>query len=87
MFYSGTRFALSLPRSVVKTRQQLAKALNDAFVGEILSVGQGEGLTVVFADSKAHLTELGPTKLSGSSRTQAARWRLLAKTAVRIYVA
>lgn len=86
MFYAGVRWALSLPPSAVKSRQELAKALNDAFVGEILSVGQGEGLTVVFVDSNGTTAEVGPTKRSSSSRTPSARWRTLAKTAARIYV-
>lgn len=86
MFYAGVRWALSLPQSAVKSRQQLAKALNDAFVGEILSVGQGEGLSVTFIDSTGGTAEVGPTKWSSSSRSASARWRTLAKTAVRIYV-
>jgi hypothetical protein len=85
VFYAGVRWALSLPPSAVKSRQELAKALNDAFVGEILSVGQGEGLTVVFVDSSGVTAEIGPTKRS-SSRAPSARWRTLAKTAARIYV-
>lgn len=87
VFYAGVRWALSLPQSAIKSRQQLAKALNDAFVGEILSLGQGEGLTAVFIDGSGNTAELGPTKWSSSSsRSVSARWRTLAKTAVRIYV-
>jgi hypothetical protein len=86
VFYAGVRWALNLPQSAVKSRQQLAKALNDAFVGEILSVGQGEGLSVVFIDGDGATAEAGPTKWSSSSRSTSARWRALAKTAVRIYV-
>lgn len=85
MFYAGVRWALSLPPSAVKSRQQLAKALNDALVGDILSVGQGENLTVVFVDSSGNTAELGPTKRS-SSRAPSTRWRTLATTAARIYV-
>lgn len=87
MFYAGVRWALSLPQSAVRSRQQLAKALNDAFVGEILSVGQGDSLSVIFIDSSGNAAELGPTKWSSSSsRSAPARWQTLAKTAVRIYV-
>jgi hypothetical protein len=86
VFYAGVRWALSLPHSAIKSRQQLAKALNDAFVGEILSLGQGEGMCVVFIDSNGNTAELGPTKWSSSSRSVSARWRTLAKAAVRIYV-
>lgn len=86
VFYAGVRWALSLPQSAVRSRQQLAKALNDAFVGEILSVGQGDSLSVIFIDSSGNAAELGPTKWSSSSRSALARWQTLAKTAVRIYV-
>lgn len=87
VFYAGVRWALSLPQSAVRSRQQLAKALNDAFVGEILSVGQGDSLSVIFIDSSGNAAELGPTKWSSSSsRSAPARWQTLAKTAVRIYV-
>jgi len=85
VFYAGVRWALSLPHSAVKSRQQLAKALNDAFVGEILSVGQGEALSVVFIDGNGNAAEMGPTRCSGR-RSTSSRWRTLAKTAVRIYV-
>lgn len=80
------RWALSLPRSAVQSRQQLAKALNDAFVGDILSVGQGEGLTAVFIDGSGNAAEVGPTKWTAGGKSSSARWRTLAKSAARIYV-
>jgi hypothetical protein len=86
VFFAGVRWALSVPRSAVKSRQQLAKALNDAFVGEILSVGQGEGLTVVFVDAYGNTAAAEPTKWSSGSRSNSARWRTLVKSAARIYV-
>lgn len=85
VFYAGVRWGLSLQPAAVKTRQLLAKALNDAFVGEILSVGQGECLTAVFLDVSGATEELGPTKWS-DSKDDASRWKSLAKSAARIYV-
>jgi hypothetical protein len=85
VFYAGVRWGLSLPRSAVLSRQQLAKALHDAYVGHIVSVGQGLGLHVVFVDGRGSSQELGPSR-GGHSRADATRWRSLAKTAVRVYV-
>jgi hypothetical protein len=80
------RWGLSLPRAAVRSRAALAKALHDAYVGDILSVGQGQGLRVVFVDASGGSAEFGGTLWGGSSRANAARWRGLAKGAVRIYV-
>jgi len=85
VFYAGIRWGISLQNDAVKSRPLLAKALNDAFVNEILSVGQGECLTVVFVDVNGSVAELGPTKWR-HSKACAARWRELAKTAARLYV-
>lgn len=87
VFYAGARWALRLPRSAVKSRQQLAKALNDAFAGDITSVGQGESLTVVFVNTDGSLVEMGPTRWADRRRSseQSAGWQMAAKTAVRIY--
>eukprot|EP00882_Tetradesmus_deserticola_P007543 GHRQ01007944.1.p1 GENE.GHRQ01007944.1~~GHRQ01007944.1.p1 ORF type:complete len:283 (+),score=117.56 GHRQ01007944.1:886-1734(+) len=86
VFYAGLRWGLSLQPSAIKSRQLLAKALNDAYVGEIRSVGQGECLTAVFVDANGATAELGPVKWRGSSKANSSRWRALAKTAARIYV-
>lgn len=85
VFYAGVRWSLSLQPAAVKTRQLLAKALNDAFVGDILSVGQGECLSAVFLDVSGTTAEVGPTKW-GSSKVNASQWETLARTATRIYV-
>lgn len=85
VFYAGVRWGLSLQPSAVKSRQALAKALNDALVGEILSVGQGECLSAVFLDASGATQELGPSKW-GDSKADAGRWKTLAKSAARIYV-
>eukprot|EP00882_Tetradesmus_deserticola_P032687 GHRQ01037225.1.p1 GENE.GHRQ01037225.1~~GHRQ01037225.1.p1 ORF type:complete len:290 (+),score=99.35 GHRQ01037225.1:688-1557(+) len=86
VFYAGLRWGLSLQPSAIKSRQLLAKALNDAYVGEIRSVGQGECLTAVFVDANGATAELGPVKWRGSSKANSSRWRALAKTVARIYV-
>lgn len=86
VFYAGVRWGLSLQPSAVKSRQMLAKALNDAYVGEIRSVGQGECLTAVFLDANGSTAELGPVKWRGSTKANTSRWKMLAKTAARIYV-
>lgn len=86
VFYAGMRWGLSLQPSAVKSRQLLANALNDAYVGEIRSVGQGECLTAVFLDVNGGTTELGPVKWRGGTKANTARWKTLAKTATRIYV-
>jgi hypothetical protein len=86
VFYAGVRWGLSLQPSAVKSRQLLAKSLNDAYVGEIRSVGQGECLTAVFLDMNGSTAELGPVKWCGSTKANSSRWKTLAKTAARIYV-
>ncbi|WIA32215.1 hypothetical protein OEZ86_003064 [Tetradesmus obliquus] len=86
VFYAGVRWGLSLQPAAVKSRQLLAKALNDAYVGEIRSVGQGECLTAVFLDANGSTAELGPVKWRGSTKANSSRWKTLAKTAARIYV-
>eukprot|EP00775_Hariotina_reticulata_P013029 gene13029-13158_t len=85
VFYAGVRWGLSLQPAAVKSRQVLAKSLNDAFVGEILSVGQGECLSVVFLDVNGSVAQLGPTKWR-NSKADTAQWTALAKTAARLYV-
>jgi hypothetical protein len=85
VFYAGVRWGLSLQPNAVRSRQLLAKALNDAFVGEIMSVGQGECLSVVFLDVNGSVAELGPTKWR-NSKANTAQWKALAKTAARLYV-
>jgi hypothetical protein len=85
VFYAGVRWGLSLPRSAVRSRRELARALHEAYVGDIVSVGQGLGLHVVFVDARGSSQELGPSR-GGNSRADATRWRSLADSAVRVYV-
>lgn len=85
VFYAGVRWGLSLPPSAVKTRQLLAQALNVAFVGDILSVGQGRFLSAVFLDVSGSTEELGPVEWRDAKK-DSEQWTRIAKSASRIYV-
>lgn len=47
-FHAGVRWGIPLTPDALKTRSDLATALNDAFAGEILSCGRGDMLSIVF---------------------------------------
>lgn len=85
MFLTGARWGLSLPRTAVRSRSALAHALNEAFVGSILSLGNGQMLAAVFVDARGTAAELGPVPVARRQDT-AVLWRELAAAAVRIYV-
>jgi hypothetical protein len=85
VFYAGVRWGISLPRSVVGNTKELARALNEAFAGEILSVGRGENLKTVFVDSKGIASEM-PFLHGHLHKEAATSWEKLAEDAARVYV-
>jgi hypothetical protein len=88
VFYAGVPWGTALPRSQLSSRLRLARALNEAFVGDILSVGRGAALVVVFVDGSGRSVEVGPP-LDGGSKAregEGEQWRSLSAKAVRLYV-
>lgn len=85
VFHAGLRWGISLPAHAVRTRLDLARALNDAFAGEMISAGRGDLLSIIFVDSEARMTELGPTRWT-KSKESPAQWKALVDTAIRMYV-
>ena len=84
IFYAGVRWGISVPRGVVGNTRELARTLNEAFAGEIVSVGRGENLTTVFVDSSGGVSEM--PFVHGHLHKEAAAWKKLADGAVRVYV-
>lgn len=83
-FHSGVRWGVMLSTGSLKTRSDLATALNDAFAGEILSCGRGELLSVIFLDAEGMAVEFPP--LRGGLRESASKWKSAVEKAVKIYV-
>ncbi|GBF95176.1 hypothetical protein Rsub_07889 [Raphidocelis subcapitata] len=93
LFLAGMRWAVSLPCSSLRSRLELARAVNEAFAGEILSVGRGDGLCVVFVSGDGEADEMpalrgGGGGVGGGGRRSesASKWRRLSKQAARVYV-
>lgn len=89
LFLAGMRWGVSLPCSALRSRQELARSINDAFVGEILSVGRGDDLNVVFVTTDGDAEEV-PALQGGVGRRRASasssKWRRLVGKAARVYV-
>ena len=83
-FHAGVRWGITLAPDALKTRADLATALNDAFAGEILSCGRGEILNIVFLDGEGATTEF-PSLRSGA-RDSGSKWKVAVDKAVKIYV-
>ncbi|KAL6757659.1 hypothetical protein V8C86DRAFT_2616122 [Haematococcus lacustris] len=93
IFYAGVRWGISLPTDGLKTRSDLATALNVAFAGEILSCGRGDMLSVTFVDRQGQVSELPPRRLprvvlprEGSSVDSDSNWAQLVEQAAKVYV-
>lgn len=84
-FHAGVRWGITLTPESLKTRNDLATALNDAFAGEILSCGRGDCLNIVFLDSEGRATEFPSLRNSGV-RESATKWKAMVEKAVKIYV-
>lgn len=91
LFLAGMRWGVSLPCSVLRSRHELARAVNDAFVGEIVSVGRGDGLSVVFVTTDGEAEEMPAPRATGGGGGRrggesASKWRRLVGKAARVYV-
>jgi hypothetical protein len=95
LFLAGTRWGVSLPCSALRSRHELARSINDAFVGDVLSVGRGDGLSVVFVTTEGEAEEMpaprgaagaGAGAGAGRGGESASKWRRLAGKAARVYV-
>lgn len=97
LFLAGMRWGVSLPCSALRSRHELARSVNDAFVGETLSVGRGDDLDIVFVSAEGDAEEM-PAPRGGSGGgggggaggrrggESAAKWRRLVGKAARVYV-
>jgi len=88
LFLAGMRWGVALPSGALRSRGELARSINDAFVGEVLSVGRGDDLSVVFVTEDGEAEEMPALRGAGGRRAgeSASRWRRLAKQAARVYV-
>lgn len=84
-FHAGVRWGITLPAEALKTRGDLATALNDAFAGEILSCGRGDTLSIAFLDAEGTSTEF-PSLRSSGVKESASKWKGQVDKAVKIYV-
>ena len=84
-FHAGVRWGITLPPDALKTRADLATALNDAFAGEILSCGRGETLNIVFLDGGGGVFEFPSLRTSGA-RDSSTKWKVAVEQAVKVYV-
>jgi hypothetical protein len=87
------RWGVALPCGALRSRHELARAVNDAFVGDILSVGRGDDLSVVFVTADGEAEEMpaprgaaGGARRGGGGGESASKWRRLSKQAARVYV-
>ncbi len=85
VFHAGVRWGITLAPDALKTRADLATALNDAFAGEILSCGRGEILNIVFLDGEGKVTEF-PSLRSSGSRDSSTKWKASVERACKIFV-
>jgi len=63
VFHAGVRWGIVVPRKGLKSRQQLARALNEGMAGQIASTGRGEGLAITFVDKEVGAPPLAPGHL------------------------
>jgi len=85
-FHAGVRWGIQLPPDALKTRSDLATALNDAFAGEILSCGRGDMLSITFLDREGGAVEFPPLRSSLGARESATKWKASVDKAAKIYV-
>jgi hypothetical protein len=97
---AGLRWAVPLHSAALRSRLDLARAINEALAGEIVSVGRGEDLAVVFVTSDGEALEMPPPRHAGSGARRgsggggdkaaadkaAQQWRKAAARAARVYV-
>ncbi|KAI8463140.1 MAG: hypothetical protein J3K34DRAFT_527222 [Monoraphidium minutum] len=93
LFLAGMRWGVSLPCSALRSRPELARSVNDAFVGEIISVGRGDDLSVVFVTVDGEAEEMPALRGGGGGGgggarggESASKWRRLVGKAARVYV-
>jgi hypothetical protein len=95
LFITGMRWAVPLPSGAVRSRLDLARAINEALVGEVASVGRGEDLSVVFVTSDGEALEMPAPRYAGGAGRRggagagdkaAQQWRKAAQRATRVYV-
>jgi hypothetical protein len=79
------RWGITLSPDALKTRADLATALNDAFAGEILSCGRGETLSIVFLDGEGKVLEF-PSLRSSGARDSSSKWKVAVEQAIKVYV-
>jgi hypothetical protein len=93
-FHAGVRWGVSLPHSALRSRAELAAALNDAFAGHILSCGRGDLLEVVVLDGSGGVSEFPSLRASGGGggggggggRESVQRWQAAMEQAAKVYV-
>lgn len=83
-FHAGVRWGIALSPVALKTRADLATALNDAFAGEIISCGRGDILNIVFLDVDGRVTEF--PSLRNGARDRSNKWKGCVDRAAKIYV-
>ncbi len=84
-FHAGVRWGITVAPDALKTRADLATALNDAFAGEILSCGRGDILNIVFLDGDGSVTEFPSLRNSGL-RDSSSKWKHYVDRAMKVYV-
>mmetsp|Transcript_40361 Transcript_40361/g.89621 ORF Transcript_40361/g.89621 Transcript_40361/m.89621 type:complete len:290 (+) Transcript_40361:118-987(+) len=89
-FHAGVRWGITLAPDQLKSRTDLAVALNFAFADEILACGRGDSLSIVFLDQHGNtyefpsLRSVGPGEMRASDDMK--QWKRALGSAVKVYV-